>query len=164
MEQQQLLAAQIRATNRATRAIRALVRFLLVQLLFITGAAFLVFFGELAVGDSVECTLYGDDCGARPVFQILAGLTFLAGVVVSSRIAWAELALSDPGLESNPIPKSILSAPEFEPGTEFPNSQTSHERWGDGSPAGATEPCPKCKSQIDLGSKFCTNCGTRFAN
>ena len=159
-----LLAQQIRATNRATRAIRALVRFLLVQLLFITGAALLIFFGELTVGDSVECTLYGDECGARPVFQLFAALTFLVGVIISSRIAWAELALSDPGLESNPHPKNILSAPEFEPGTEFPKSQTSYARWGDSSPASATEPCPKCKSRISLGSKFCTNCGTRFAN
>jgi hypothetical protein len=160
----ELMAEQIRATNRATRAIRALVRFLLVQLLFITGAALLIFFGELAVGDSVECTLYGDECGARPVFQILAGLTFLVGVVLSSRIAWAELALSDPGLESNPMPINILSAPEFKPGSEFLVRQNVSPGGESAPPSGMTEPCPKCKSQIELGSKFCTSCGTRFAN
>jgi hypothetical protein len=132
-------------------------------LLFITGAAFLVFFGELAVGDPVECTLSGDECGARPLFQILAGLTFLVGVVVSSRIAWAELALSDPGLENNPMPKNILSAPDFEPGSEFLSRKNTYARWGDSFASVATKDCPKCKSQLYPESLFCTNCGEKFS-
>ena len=162
----EIALAQIRATNRATRAIRALVRFLLVQLLFLTGAAVLFFLGELTVGDSVECTLYGDECGGRPVFQFLAGITVIVGVILSSRIAWAELALSDPGLEDKPFPRSILSAPDFAPGSEFlghENKKTEREATASGHPF-LIEKCPKCEAVIELGSNFCTSCGTRFAN
>lgn len=146
-------SAEVRAINRATRAIRALVRFLLVQLLFITGAAILLLIGELTVGDSVACTLYGDECGGRTAFQFLAGLTFLVGVVISSRIAWAELALSDPGLESDPSMKSILHAPSFESGSEFKAQSAS---FGSGK---KYKVCAKCGKESEIGFSFCTACG-----
>lgn len=152
-ENQNNVTAEVRAINRATRAIRALVRFLLVQILFITGAALLVLLGELTVGDSVACALYGDECGGKTAFQFLSGLTFLVGVVLSSRIAWAELALSDPGLESDPSIKSILHAPTFEAGSEFEAKGTSF-----GS-SKKYKVCAKCGKKFEMAYAFCTACG-----
>lgn len=147
--------AEVRAINRATRAIRALVRFLLVQLLFTTGAVALVLIGELTAGDPVACTLYGEDCGGRTAFQVLAGLTFLVGVIISSRIAWAELALSDPSLELTPVAKSILHAPSFESGSEFTAHSSS---FGSGA---KYKTCAQCGKETEIGFTFCTACGSK---
>lgn len=150
------LTAEVRAINRATRAIRALVRFLLVQLLFITGAAALLLIGELTAGDPVACTLYGEDCGGRTAFQFLAGLIFLVGVVLSSRIAWAELALSDPSLEVVPVAKNILHAPSFESGSEFSAQSPSV---GSGT---KYRTCQQCGKESEIGFTFCTACGSKY--
>ena len=158
MEQQQLLAAQIRATNRTTRAIRSIVRFFLVQLVFLTAAAILFVIGDLTVEDTFECAAYGAECGGQPAMRLLAGIIALIGVVISSRIAWAELALSDPALEEDVMPKGILHAPEFKPGLEFQlvKARTS-------SPTRDYK-CPNCSFVSEGGSEFCTSCGTSLSN
>lgn len=157
-EQQRLLAAQIRAANRTTRAIRAIVRFFLVQLVFLTAAAILFVIGDLTVEDTFECAAYGAECGGQPAMRLLAGIVALVGVVISSRVAWAELALSDPGLEEDVMPKGILHAPEFKPGLEF--------KLGEGRASSPTRDykCPNCSFVSEVGSEFCTSCGKSLSS
>jgi hypothetical protein len=83
---EKLIEAQIRATNRTTRAIRALVRFFFIQLLGLTLGGFLI---SSSIGlDRPEALLF------------FGWLVILAAVLLSSNVAWAELAMSDPDLES----------------------------------------------------------------
>ena len=76
-----LLQASISASNRTNHAIRALVRFFMVQLVFLTLASLLFFVSVLA--------------DSNIVFIFLAFAAVVIGVVQSSRIAWAELEHSN---------------------------------------------------------------------
>lgn len=89
-----LLQASISASNRINHAIRALVRFFMVQLVFLTLAYFLNSVAEASI-NPYECTYSGDNCGANGFFAFLAFAAVVLGVVLSSRIAWAELEHSD---------------------------------------------------------------------
>jgi hypothetical protein len=89
-----LLQASISASNRINHAIRALVRFFMVQLVFLTLAYFLNSMAQAGI-DPYECTYSGDSCDANPVFSFLAFVAVVLGVVLSSRIAWAELEHSN---------------------------------------------------------------------
>jgi hypothetical protein len=101
-----LLKKGIEASNRTTHAIRALVRFIFIQLSFIT-AAFFVWQIEQQFPDPDRCSpLLG--CEPREfVLFLIAGL-IIAGVILSSRAGWYELSLSEvPGTSATPEPKDI---------------------------------------------------------
>lgn len=91
-EIKKLLEENIQASNRTTHAIRAVVRFLFIQLSYLT-AAFLVWQIGLAFPDPDSCTLYG--CEPYEFYGLVTfGLVF-AGVIHSSRVGWRELESSD---------------------------------------------------------------------
>lgn len=90
---EELLREVIKASNRTTRAVRAFVRFLFIQLSAITLAVLVFQIGSLTQ-DSSECAF--GICPPSPRFTIVAGLIWLGGVLWSSRAGWLELEESDP--------------------------------------------------------------------
>jgi len=100
-----LLKKGIEASNRTTHAIRALVRFIFIQLSFIT-AAFFVWQIDQQFPDPDKCGAFLCEPREFVVF-IVAGL-IIAGVILSSRAGWYELSLSDvPGTSATPESKDI---------------------------------------------------------
>ena len=87
-----LLKKNINATNRATHAIRAFVRFLFIQLSFYT-AAFLVWQIGLLFIDTGNCTILG--CSPHIFWQVIVVALIITGIVLSSRAGWHELSLSE---------------------------------------------------------------------
>jgi hypothetical protein len=88
-----LLEKNIEASNRTTHAVRAFVRFLFIQLSFLTAAAVLWQLG-LAFPDENNCTAFG--CQPNWFVSLLVAGLVIAGVLISSSVGWAELSLSDP--------------------------------------------------------------------
>ena len=89
-----LLEKNIEATNRTTHAIRAFVRFLFLQLSFTTVAIFLYNWATSSV-NPLECVQSGDSCEPNAELILLAVVTWIIGVGLSSRIGWEELVKSD---------------------------------------------------------------------
>jgi hypothetical protein len=87
-----LLEKSIEASNRTTHAIRALVRFLFIQLAFLT-AAYLVWQIGLVFPDEDNCNAFACEPFGF-VYFIVVGL-LITGVIISSRAGWYELSLSD---------------------------------------------------------------------
>jgi hypothetical protein len=87
-----LLEKNIEASNRTTHAVRALVRFLFIQLAFLT-AAFVLWQIGLGFPDENNCTAFGCEPNGFVSFLVLA--LIIAGVVLSSKAGWDELELSD---------------------------------------------------------------------
>ena len=107
-----LLEKNIEASNRTTHAVRALVRFLFIQLAFLT-AAFVLWQIGLAFPDEDTCTAFGCEPHVFVSFLVLA--LIISGVVLSSKAGWDELELSNvfskrvPNGARNPKPqKSII--------------------------------------------------------
>ncbi len=94
MSQNELMIQSIHASNRTTHAIRALVRFFMVQLSFITAAFFVNFLNQLTV-DEYECSRWGDKCSPSDLGSLLVVAVLVVGVVISSKLAWAELEHSN---------------------------------------------------------------------
>ena len=86
-----LLEKNIEASNRTTHAVRALVRFLFIQLSFLT-AAFVVWQIGLAFPDEDNCSAFG--CEPHGIVSILVLLLVVLGVLLSSSAGWEELRLS----------------------------------------------------------------------
>jgi hypothetical protein len=86
-----LLEQKIKATNRTTRAVRALVLFLFIQLAFLTLANIFWQVG-LAFPDEDNCNIFG--CQPYAFFPISAGVLIVSGVVVASLVGWGELEMS----------------------------------------------------------------------
>jgi uncharacterized membrane protein YidH (DUF202 family) len=86
-----LLEKNIEASNRTTHAVRALVRFLFIQLSFLT-AAFVVWQIGLAFPDEDNCSAFG--CQPHGIVSILVLLLVVLGVLLSSSAGWEELRLS----------------------------------------------------------------------
>lgn len=84
----------IRAQNRTTHAVRAFVRFLFIQLTGITLAVFLWNI-SLAFIDEQACYQYGDNCTGNAFLQFMAGIVWLAAVILSSSAGWDELNKSN---------------------------------------------------------------------
>jgi len=84
----------IAAQDRTTHAVRALVRFIFIQLVATTFAAVLWAFAVAAV-DPAQCVLYGDYCEPIVWLQIFAVLVWLVGVIASSNAGWDELRKSE---------------------------------------------------------------------
>lgn len=89
---EELIIQQIHAADRTTRAVRAFVRFLFIQLVAITFALFVLALAEITQ-DPSDCRL--GICPPNEGAQIFAGLIWLAGVVWSSRAGWSELSSSE---------------------------------------------------------------------
>ena len=79
-----LLEESIRASNRTTHAVRAFVRFLFIQLVAITLAAFV--FASANIVDPVE---------PPAILLLIAGAIWVGGVIYSSIEGWKEVAKSD---------------------------------------------------------------------
>ena len=95
-----LLKKSIEASNRTTYAIRALVRFVFIQLTFLT-AAFFVWQIGLLFPDENNCSVLG--CEPHGFFTFLVAGLVITGVVLSSRAGWYELSLSEvPGQSTKP--------------------------------------------------------------
>lgn len=95
-----LLEESIKASNRTTHAVRAFVRFLFIQLSFITGAYFAWQVG-LAFADEDSCNAFG--CQPNGFFYFLVFALVTTGVILSSRAGWHELSLSEvPGAPLKP--------------------------------------------------------------
>jgi hypothetical protein len=90
----ELLLELVRASNRSTHAIRALVRFIFIQLSFITLAYILNDFANAFI-DPEQCARYGDNCSPNGFFSFLSFVAIVAGIIISSRVGWAELKQSD---------------------------------------------------------------------
>jgi hypothetical protein len=88
----ELLAKSISAQDRTTHAVRALVRFLFIQLSFLT-AAFVVWQIGLAFPDEDNCTVLG--CEPHGSVLFFVALIVITGVVISSAVGWYELARSN---------------------------------------------------------------------
>lgn len=106
------------ASNRTTRAVRAFVRFLFIQLTAITIALFINILANL-----------GDE-GPIFVFQIMAFLVWMVGLIWSSIAGWSELHLSDPDAhsDSQATPESDLNKTidkSFEPNVTQSGQPTS---------------------------------------
>jgi hypothetical protein len=109
-----LLKKSIEASNRTTHAIRALVRFIFIQLTFITAAVF-IWQIDQQFPDPDKCG--GFVCEPREFVVFLVAGLIIAGVVLSSRAGWYELSLSEiPGKSTKP--ESPVSGAKEKPSAE----------------------------------------------
>jgi ribosomal protein L40E len=92
LDSQDLLVAVIAASNRTTRAVRAFVRFLFIQL-SATTAAILVWNLGSVFQDQSRC--FSGACPPSEPVIFFASLIWLVGVVWSSIAGWTELSYSD---------------------------------------------------------------------
>lgn len=88
----------VRATNRTTHAVRAFVLFLFYQLTALT-IAYMVYSLAEIVGNSDENCPYEartlNLCSPNSFLLFLAGVIWITGIVLSSRVGWSEIQKSD---------------------------------------------------------------------
>lgn len=89
-----LVSESIKATNRTTYAVRAFVGFLFIQLAFTTVALILWNIAQSSF-NPIRCALAGESCSRLGWLEAIAGLVFLAGVLVSSNFGWREFGKSE---------------------------------------------------------------------
>jgi hypothetical protein len=133
-----LLEKNIEASNRTTHAVRALVRFLFIQLAFLT-AAFVLWQIGLAFPDEDNCTAFGCEPNGFVSFLVL-GL-IITGVVLSSKAGWDELELSD--VFSKRVPYETYDSQD--------DGGTGYAYWD----------CGQCKTSFELKQVtkgMCPNC------
>jgi hypothetical protein len=144
-----LLEKNIEASNRTTHAVRALVRFLFIQLAFLT-AAFVLWQIGLAFPDENNCTAFGCEPNGFVSFLVLA--LIIAGVVLSSKAGWDELELSD--VFSRPSATSDnFSGPSA--------SSEAYDSQGDSGTGYSYWDCGQCKASFELKQAtkgMCPNC------
>lgn len=146
---ERLLIEQIKASNRTTRAVRAFVRFLFIQLVFITAALGINVLGTV-FQDPAECA-YGI-CPPNTGAQILAGVVWLIGVFWSSAAGFSELGLSD--VPSSPtIRADRRKAENLKPSKGSLKSTRADKRADNGG-----RQCSNCGSLLDEGAIACVNC------
>ena len=135
-ETEKLLQELIQATDRTTRAVRAFVRFLFIQLAAIT-LAIVVFQLGVITQDTSECAF--GICPPNGFTTTVAALIWIGGVIWSSMAGWEELGLSEIRTSGRPaFPRG--SAP-------VPRSRVE----GDS--------CSDCGTKNKSGSAFCATCG-----
>ena len=129
-----LLEKNIEASNRTTHAVRAFVRFLFIQLSFLTAAAVIWQLG-LAFPDESNCTAFG--CAPNGFVSAFVVLLVVSGVIISSIAGWSELELSnmpeEAGKTSSPQPGSSVTLPN------------------------GTKLCPNCKRRYK-DATYCADC------
>lgn len=139
-----LLAELIRATDRTTRAVRAFVRFLFIQLAAIT-LAIVVFQLGIFTQDPSECAF--GVCSPNGFTTTVAALIWIGGVIWSSIAGWGELELSKP--ESAEIRSVESNLGKLNPSGVF---------------GGYSEiRCNACGVENEAGALFCGSCGVRMA-
>jgi len=103
LSESELLSELIKASNRTTHAIRALVRFIFIQLTFLTLAYILAGISDAFI-DPEACAVYGDSCSPNSFFAFMSFASIIAGIIISSRVGWAELKESDvPSVNSGTV-------------------------------------------------------------
>jgi hypothetical protein len=131
------------ASDRTTRAIRAFVLFLFIQLTFTTIAAFLFWAGA----SILESTSIWDS-GPRLFGFVLTSLAvgvFVTGILLSSVMGWRELAFSEIGLEDPTKDKPLV----------FDYSPSTSNRY----PTGGIKPNPSARSNEDAPEgRVCSGC------
>jgi hypothetical protein len=132
-ENEELLRELIQATDRTTRAVRAFVRFLFIQLAAIT-LAFFVFQLGVITQDPSECAF--GVCSPNGFTTILAALIWAGGVIWSSIAGWDELERS-----------SISTHVEY----SGPQNLASSE-------VGAPGSCGNCGTKSKPGAAYCEIC------
>lgn len=148
---ERLLIEQIKASNRTTRAVRAFVRFLFIQLVFITAALGINVLGTV-FQDPAECA-YGI-CPPNTGAQVLAGFVWLIGVFWSSAAGFNELGLSE--VPSIPKLRTDRTRVEtIEPAKASPKSRKAETQSDDGE-----RRCSNCGYQLNEGDVACVNCDT----
>ena len=83
----------IQAQNRTTHAIRALVRFVLIQFVTLTFGAIMYVLG-IAAQSARDCQRYGD-CGASWFLIFIGSIIIIFGVITSIRACRSELKQSE---------------------------------------------------------------------
>ena len=83
----------ISAQNRTTYAVRAIVRFILIQF---TGLSFSFAMWSISNSfiDADECVNEGTSCSGNAFFQVIAVSVYLLTIYLSSRAAWTDLEKS----------------------------------------------------------------------
>jgi hypothetical protein len=83
----------ISAQNRTTYAVRAIVRFILIQF---TGLSFSFAMWSISNSfiDADECFNEGTSCSGNAFFQVIAVSVYLLTIYLSSRAAWTDLEKS----------------------------------------------------------------------
>lgn len=90
----------IYAQNRTTHAVRALVRFLFIQLASISIAWVISSLADKSV-NVYECSRTGTSCNPNGFLSFVAVVVWIVGLFISSNIGWRELNASDiPGEHS----------------------------------------------------------------
>ena len=95
-----LIRQSIAASDRTTRAVRALVRFIFIQLSTTTAAGALIYFGMANVNPGT-CAAYGENCEPSYALVVIGLIVWIVGIFVSSSAGWTELAKSDPDILAN---------------------------------------------------------------
>lgn len=145
MDSQDLLVEVIAANNRTTRAVRAFVRFLFIQLTATTTAVFVWNLGN-GLQDASRC-LVGVCPPSQPAL-FLAGLIWLVGVIWSSIAGWTELSYSEiPTLPSVTRPKNL----ESESDADRPKKRIPSER-------SKLRLCHHCGADLPQGAIACVAC------
>lgn len=134
-----LIEAQIRASNRTTRAVRAVVRFIFIQLLGLTVGGLLI-----------SVSLNSDQ---QDFLMALGSIVILVSVVVSSIVGWSELALSDPEIEIGRA-NSFVHVPK-EQGFGKPSTSDKEKRC---SCSNADRWAANAQVEKKNGIKTCTRC------
>jgi hypothetical protein len=129
-----LLEKNIEASNRTTHAVRAFVRFLFIQLSFLTAAAVLWQLG-LAFPDENNCTAFG--CAPNGFMSAFVLLLVITGLIISSIAGWSELERSN-------MPEEAVKKSSPQPGSSvtLPNG---------------TKLCPNCKRRYK-DATYCADC------
>jgi hypothetical protein len=129
-----LMEKNIEASNRTTHAVRAFVKFLFIQLSFLTAAAVLWQLG-LAFPDENNCTAFG--CAPNGFMSAFVVLLVITGVIISSIAGWSELELSN-------MPEEAIKkgSPQTGSSTTLPNG---------------TKLCPNCKRRYK-DATYCADC------
>jgi hypothetical protein len=148
-ETEKLLQELIRATDRTTRAVRAFVRFLFIQLAAIS-LAVVVFQLGIITQDSSECAF--GICQPNGFTTTVAVLIWITGIVWSSIAGWGELELSNP--ESSAIRRVD---------TNLGNSNSNGVFGGYSKPSKTQRACSDCGVQNEAEASFCGGCGVTLA-
>lgn len=148
MDSQDLLVEVIAASNRTTRAVRAFVRFLFIQLTATTASVFIWNLGS-QFQDPSQC--YAGICEPNGAALFLAVVVWIVGVIWSSFAGWTELAYSDiPSLPTASRPK-----------TEVPSESESRAAKSVPSSRKALRPCPHCGAELPPIAIACVACNNR---
>lgn len=148
LEQNKLL---IKATDRTTRAVRAFVRFLFIQLVGIT-AAFVLNSLATASINPVQCAINRENCEPIYFLQVLAFLVWITAIIWSSVVGWSELELSEIprdtsfGTTSKGGNSKSISAPDTEASTRMARPVQGV--------------CSNCNFAVDDGAVACKNCNS----